>query len=153
MQPVAVGGINSPNYIIIFHSALQYLTPDALTTAFDTEFNDFATGGGQAACSALIKKADMGVDHKRQGTDFAVGLTKLLDIRAIKGKQIIVQDKHGDIFKIFLQVIDFLHQLVDREMADVIQPFETAMQILTVLGNQLVIETVSAGKRTAAGCH
>ena len=38
-------------------------------------------------------------------------------------------------------------------MPDVIQSLEAALQILAVLGNQLMIKTVSAGKRTAAGCH
>ena len=146
MQSVLVCGINGPDYFLIFHAALQNLAPDALTAAFDAEFNDFTAGVGQATCSALIEKADMGIDHKGQRTDFWVGLAELFDIRAIKGEQIIIQDKHGYIRKIFLQVFDFLHQLIDREMSDIIQPFETAMQILTVLGNQLVVETVSAGK-------
>ncbi len=153
MQPVLVSGINGPDYFFIFHTPLQNLTADALTAAFHTEFNYFAAGVGQTTCSIFIEKAYMGVDHKGQGTGFPVGLAKLLDIRAIKGEKIIVQDKHRDILIIALQVFDFLHQLVNREMSDVIQPFETAMQILTVPGDQLMIKTVSAGKGTAAGCH
>jgi hypothetical protein len=90
VQSVPVSGIDGPDYFLIFHTALQNLTPDALTAAFHTEFNYFAAGVGQAMCSMLIEKAYMGIDHKRQGADFFIGLAELLNIGAIKGEQVIV---------------------------------------------------------------
>ncbi len=42
----------------------------------------------------FIEKPHMGIDHKRQGADFSVGLAELLDIMTMKGEKVIVQDKH-----------------------------------------------------------
>jgi hypothetical protein len=80
VQFVPVSSTDGPDYFLIFHAALQNLIPDALTAAFDTEFNDFTAGVRQAAGPVLIEKAHMGVNHKGQGADFLVGLAKLFDI-------------------------------------------------------------------------
>ena len=153
MQSVFMGCVDSLDNSFVFHSALKYLKSDALTAAFDPEFYDFAVGIRQAAGSFFIKKSDMGIDHEGQGADFWVGFAKLLDIGTIKGEKIVVEDKHENIPVVVLQVFDFSHQLFHREVPDIVQALEAAVQILAILGNQLVIKAVGAGKGTAAGCH
>jgi len=44
-----------------------------------------------------------------------LGIAKLLDIRAIEGEQIVIQDKHRNVFIVILQVLNFhRHEFVNR---------------------------------------
>jgi len=85
-----VSGFNGLDNFLIFHTALEDAASDGFTAAFNTKFYNAAIGFCQVAGSFFIEKTHMGIDHKREGSDFFISGAKLLHIFAIKSKKVIV---------------------------------------------------------------